>query len=105
MDQENGYTNCKNIAGRRYGGWENICHGRSLGGGATVGRTVEVYDPATDTWTRKADMSTRRWAPAADVVDGKIYVFGGSQRWANFPPFNVTPNEGVPVFFPNLRFG
>jgi hypothetical protein len=43
-----------------------------------VGRsTLEVYDPATDTWTRKADMPTRRAALSASVVDGKIYVIGG----------------------------
>jgi N-acetylneuraminic acid mutarotase len=41
--------------------------------------TVEEYDPATDTWTRKADMPTARgWLPpSSPVVDGKIYVIGG----------------------------
>ena len=42
--------------------------------------TVEEYDPITDTWTRKADMPTARgWiSPSSAVVDGKIYVIGGS---------------------------
>lgn len=41
--------------------------------------TVEEYDPATDTWTRKADMPTARgWIPpSSPVVNGKIYVIGG----------------------------
>ena len=39
--------------------------------------TVEMYDPATDTWMPKADMPTPRSA-ATCVVDGKIYVIGGS---------------------------
>jgi hypothetical protein len=39
--------------------------------------TLEVYDPATDTWTRKADMPTPRGALSACTVDGKIYVMGG----------------------------
>ena len=39
-----------------------------IGGARPIFRTVEVYDPATDTWTRKADMPTARWALAADVV-------------------------------------
>ncbi len=39
--------------------------------------TLEVYDPTTDTWTRKADMPIRRAAAAACVVDGTIYVIGG----------------------------
>jgi len=38
---------------------------------------VEVYDPATDTWTQKANMPTVRSMAAASAVDGKIYVIGG----------------------------
>ena len=44
--------------------------------------TVEEYDPATDSWTRKVDMPTPRLHLASAVVDGKIYVFGGSPEWA-----------------------
>ncbi len=40
--------------------------------------TVEEYDPATDTWTRKADMPTPRFSLSASVVDGRIYAIGGS---------------------------
>jgi N-acetylneuraminic acid mutarotase len=39
--------------------------------------TVEAYDPATDIWTRKADMPTARTSPGIAVVDGRIYVIGG----------------------------
>ena len=39
---------------------------------------VEVYDPETDTWERKADMPTARSSAAVSVVDGKIYAVGGS---------------------------
>ena len=39
--------------------------------------TVEMYDPITDTWTRKADMPTPRNADTC-VVDGKIYAIGGT---------------------------
>ena len=38
--------------------------------------TVEMYDPATDTWTQKADMPTPR-STSTCVVDGKIYAIGG----------------------------
>ncbi len=38
---------------------------------------LEVYDPATDTWTQKASMPTRRAGPGTAAVDGKLYVFGG----------------------------
>ena len=39
--------------------------------------TVEMYDPATDTWTQKADMPTPRETSTC-VVDGKIYAIGGA---------------------------
>jgi N-acetylneuraminic acid mutarotase len=41
--------------------------------------TVEEYDPATDTWTTKSPMPTSRGWHSANVVDGKIYIIGGSQ--------------------------
>ena len=53
------------------------------GGSATVGHStkaiavVEVYDPATQTWTRAADMPEPRGGHCASVVDGRIYVLGG----------------------------
>jgi N-acetylneuraminic acid mutarotase len=47
--------------------------------------TVEAYDPATDTWTRKADMPTARAWHAACVVDGRIYVSGGDTKWSAGP--------------------
>ena len=43
--------------------------------------TVEVYDPATDTWTGASDMPTGRYGPHASVVDGMIYVIGGNDGW------------------------
>lgn len=39
--------------------------------------TVEMYEPATDTWTPRADMPTPRNTSAC-VVDGKIYAIGGT---------------------------
>ncbi len=39
--------------------------------------TVEMYDPATDTWTTKADLLAARGDLATVVVDGKIYAIGG----------------------------
>jgi N-acetylneuraminic acid mutarotase len=42
--------------------------------------TVEAYDPATDTWTRQADMPTARELLSTSVVDGKIYAIGGQRQ-------------------------
>ncbi|MBI1925875.1 hypothetical protein HYR99_16695 [Candidatus Poribacteria bacterium] len=44
---------------------------------APIALTVEEYDPATDTWTKKSDMPTARSALSTSVVNGKIYVIGG----------------------------
>lgn len=41
--------------------------------------TVEEYNPATDTWTSKTPMPTSRGWHSANVVDGKIYIMGGSK--------------------------
>jgi N-acetylneuraminic acid mutarotase len=39
---------------------------------------LDVYDPATNVWTTKASMPTARWAAAGGVIDGKLYVAGGT---------------------------
>jgi len=56
--------------------------GGGTGGGSSypVMSTVEAYDPATDTWTRKADMSGPRELLTTSVVDGKIYAIGGQRE-------------------------
>ena len=46
-------------------------------GGMTLS-IVEEYDPATDTWTEKADMPTARTDLSTCVVNGKIYAIGGN---------------------------
>jgi N-acetylneuraminic acid mutarotase len=54
-------------------------------GGCTVKggygrRTVSEYNVATNTWTRRASLPLLRCTTnGAGVIDGKIYVTGGSQ--------------------------
>ena len=45
---------------------------------------VEVYDPLTNRWEKRADMPTKRGLTDAVVVDGKIYVLGG-YTWRMVP--------------------
>ncbi len=45
---------------------------------------VEVYDPATDTWTRKANMPSPRELLATSVVGGKIYAICGQREDSSF---------------------
>lgn len=40
--------------------------------------TVEMYDPSTDTWARKADMPTPAEGLSTSVVNGIIYAIGGA---------------------------
>jgi len=40
-------------------------------------KRVDEYDPATNTWTRKADIPTARGYTSTCVVNDKIYVLGG----------------------------
>jgi N-acetylneuraminic acid mutarotase len=41
--------------------------------------TVEVYNPGTDTWTKKADLPVpTNLENCASVVNGKIYAIGGT---------------------------
>jgi N-acetylneuraminic acid mutarotase len=48
--------------------------------------TVEEYDPASDTWTSRNPMPTGRFGLSAGVVDGKIYVVGGTNDGAVIIP-------------------
>jgi RNA polymerase sigma factor (sigma-70 family) len=41
---------------------------------------VEEYEPATDTWTKRANMPTARWSLSTSVVDDKIYTIGGGHK-------------------------
>lgn len=48
----------------------------------------EAYNPATDTWTPKASMPAGEGGYlAADVYDGSIYTFGGSDMRQPWTPF------------------
>jgi len=65
--------------------------GMTPGAGHVV--TVEVYDPATDSWSQMGDMPLSRGAGYGSVVDGKIYFFGGyggRQRADEYDPSTDT---------------
>lgn len=52
--------------------------------------THEVYDPASNSWAKRADMPTPRNHAAAGVLDGRIYVAGGRTGSVFIPnAFNV----------------
>lgn len=45
--------------------------------------TLFVYNPAMDSWEQKAPMPTARGYLSAAVVDGRLYVIGGTTTWPN----------------------
>jgi N-acetylneuraminic acid mutarotase len=49
---------------------------------------VEVYNPETNTWSKRASMPTPRWGLAAVTVGDKIYAIGGYSEWE---PKTFTP--------------
>jgi N-acetylneuraminic acid mutarotase len=50
--------------------------GGNAGGGAVTGR-VEVYNPASNSWSTIPSMPTPRVASAGGLIGGKLYVVGG----------------------------
>jgi N-acetylneuraminic acid mutarotase len=73
-----------------------------VGGNDQLNR-LEVYDPATNSWTTKASMplgqfaAAGRWVGGAVALGGKLYVFGGLQRDINR---NVTAVRTANVYNP-----
>ena len=57
--------------------FENVRRGKAVRGPYGIS-TVEVYDTQINTWQRVADMPTPRHGAKAAVVNGTIFVFGGS---------------------------
>jgi hypothetical protein len=54
--------------------------GGSYGGSEEVGRSVDIYDPATNRWTAAAPMTYPRYGHTATLMpDGKVLVIGGNQ--------------------------
>jgi N-acetylneuraminic acid mutarotase len=62
---------------------------------ARIFSAVEEYDPATDSWVKRAEMPTARQSLSTSVVDGKIYAMGGSTA-----PFPWSATGTVEVYDP-----
>ncbi len=48
-----------------------------------VHSTLQVYDPASSSWDTKPSMSYDRKLSSVVGLNGKLYVFGGQDRWGN----------------------
>lgn len=63
---------------------------------------VEIYDPATDTWAKAKKMNHARDGAAISVVDGQIYVMGGT-GWPQIPNHPGPYLSNVEVFNPKTN--
>lgn len=81
LSQGGNWTTKTGMSQKRLGLSTTVVDGKiyAIGGVPLTGRmalkTVEVYDPLTDTWEKKADMPTARWGLTTAVVDGMETVY------------------------------
>jgi RNA polymerase sigma factor (sigma-70 family) len=52
-------------------------------------KTVERYDPETNTWVYVSDMPSSRWSFSASSVEGDIYIIAGAKE---------RPDDGFPIW-------
>ena len=65
--------------------------------GTGASATLDVYDPATNTWVTKASMPTARRGAAGATYGGKLYVIGGATRpGTTSPPSRPTTPRPTP---------
>jgi N-acetylneuraminic acid mutarotase len=56
---------------------------------------VEVYDPATDSWTQAANLPTPRFDPASCALNGRIYSVSGAadRNLSTVEVYDLTTDE------------
>lgn len=67
----------------------------------TITDALEIYDPATNSWSSGAPLPLKVWRASAAAVNGKLYVFGGYQSLGAFPfspsnrVFEYDPDQNI----------
>jgi len=74
-----------------------------IDGKSSGSKSVDIYDPATHTWSKGFDMPTARGTMPACELDGKIYVFGGTNgsssgwnHYATVEMYDIETNRWLP---------
>ncbi len=78
-----------------FGGKIYVFGGISADVYSSATNTVYVYDPQNDTWAQKAEMPYANAFCAIAVVDGLIYLMGGSQSISSPPAATVMAYDPV----------
>jgi hypothetical protein len=97
--------------GARYRAAGASCDGKTyyiFGGndGSTVLNETWMYDPASNTWTRKADMPVSLMSMEATCIDDYIYLVGGytgSAYTNRFLVYDTVADTWVNSTWPNIR--
>jgi N-acetylneuraminic acid mutarotase len=71
-------------AGAVVSGKLHVFGGATSSGGATD--LHQVYDPATDSWSKKAPIPDKAAWPGIAVLQGKVYLFGGDVKGVDILP-------------------
>jgi kelch-like protein 2/3 len=67
-------------------------------------KSVECYDPSTDTWTTIPEMSVRRFGPGVGVLNDELYVIGGHNGKKYQKSIEIyQPNTGVWSFIADMH--
>jgi N-acetylneuraminic acid mutarotase len=94
MPTPRNWVNAVSVAGKIYAiGGATGGPGNGRYGPSTI---VEVYDPATDSWSSASSMPTLRGMSAAAAVNDRIYVIGGNRGYRD-PSYMTTVEEYEPA--------
>jgi N-acetylneuraminic acid mutarotase len=66
-----------------------------VGGTYDGDQVLEVYDPATNSWSTRTPMFSRRSLAAGATADGKLYVIAGFVATAEAPGFKAVPTTSM----------
>lgn len=87
-DPSNTWTTKSSPQLARYGGCAGSIGGLLYAAGGLkfspirmAAKNLEAYDPATDHWTKLANMRTAMIGPASATANGQLYCIGGSPRY------------------------
>jgi len=68
-------------------------------GGDGVLASTELFDPATETWTRTGDMATPRYGHTATLLaSGAVLVCGGQSQLSHYPTLQYVNHGSTEVF-------
>jgi hypothetical protein len=68
-------------------------------GGDGVLASTELFDPATETWTRTGDMATPRYGHTATLLaSGAVLVCGGQSQLSAYPTLQYVNHGSTEVF-------